>query len=205
MSAASATDRPATEVRAYHVRTALQILAEADPALHARVRHRLGPEALALVEDSARLAWIPGLVDVTFWRALHDAQGGAGVVRVARALGVRHVHTGQLSRLLQGVVQLFGLTPSGLVRWIPRGFSDVHRGVGELRVAELSEGSARLVLDDLHPCLAGEPWLLAVAGSFELALEVCGMDGEGSLEESGPGRAAFRLDWRPRGAGSRRG
>ncbi len=86
MSAASATDRPATEVRAYHVRTALQILAEADPALHARVRHRLGPEALALVEDSARLAWIPGLVDVTFWRALHDAQGGAGVVRAHGSL-----------------------------------------------------------------------------------------------------------------------
>lgn len=200
MSTDGSASRPATEVRAYHVRGTLQILAESDAELAARVRARVGAEALAAVERAGRLAWIPGLVDVALWRAIHDEAGDDGVVRTARTVGVRHVHTGHLAGLMQGVVQLFGLTPAGIVRWIPRGFAEVHRGVGELRVAEVHEGAARLVLEDLHPCLAGEPWLLAVAASFELAFEVSGHDGESALEAAGPERAVIALRWRPRAA-----
>lgn len=200
MSTVGPTSRPATEVRAYHVRDVLRILAEGDREREARIRARLGAEALATLETAHRLAWIPGLIDVALWRAIHDETGDDGVRRTARTVGVRHVQTGHLSGLLQGVVQLFGLTPAGIVRWIPRGFAEVHRGVGELRIAEVHEGLARLVLEDLHPSLAGEPWLLAVAGSFELALEVSGHDGEAALESAGPERAVISLRWRQRAA-----
>lgn len=200
MSTEGPSHRPATEVRAYHVRGILRVLGEADPELEARVRARLGADAQAVVERADRLAWIPGVIDVALWRAIHAEAGDAGVARTARTVGVRQVHTGHLAGLMQGVVQLFGLTPAGIVRWIPRGFAEVHRGVGELRVAEVHEGLARLILEDLHPCLAGEPWLRAVAASFELALEVSGHDGEAALEVAGPERAVISLRWRPRAA-----
>lgn len=196
-----ASERPATEVRAYHVRAALQLLGEAEPAALERVRTRLGVERLAAVEGTSRVAWIPGEIDVALWRAIDAELGAAGVVRLARALGARHVRSGPLSGLLQGVVQLFGLTPAAMVRWIPRGFAEIHRGVGDLKVEEVGEGAARLALTDLHPSLAGEPWLTAVAGSFELTLEVCALDGEGVVEHAGPGRAVIALRWRSRAPG----
>jgi hypothetical protein len=198
MPASPASERPATEVRAYHVRASLQLLGEADPAALERVRTRLGAERLAAVDGTSRLAWIPGEVDVALWRAIDAELGAAGLVRLARALGVRHVRSGQLSGLLQGVIQLFGLTPAAIVRWIPRGFAEVHRGVGELKVEEVGEDAARLVLADLHPSLAGEPWLTAVAGSFELTLEICALDGGCVVEHAGPGRAVIALRWRSR-------
>jgi hypothetical protein len=198
MPAGPASQRPATEVRAYHVRASLQLLGETDPAALERVRARLGAERLAAVDGSSRLAWIPGEIDVALWRAVDAELGTSGVARLARALGVRHVRSGQLAGLLQGVVQLFGLSPAAIVRWIPRGFAEVHRGVGELKVEEVGEGAARLVLASLHPSLAGEPWLTAVAGSFELTLEVCALDGECVVEHAGPGRAVVALRWRPR-------
>jgi hypothetical protein len=198
MSTPAPPARPATEVRAYHVRASLQLLGEADEAALARVRDRLGAGALALVDGASRLAWIPGAIDVALWRAIAAELGADGVRRLSRALGVRHVRSGQLSGLLQGVVQLFGLTPTAIVRWVPRGFAEIHRGAGELRVEEAGEGLARLALTGLHPSLAGEPWLAAVAGSFELALEVCALDGEAVLEQDGPDRAVIVLRWRPR-------
>jgi hypothetical protein len=180
------------------VRTTLLVLGERDPAALARVKARVGAEALATVEGASRLGWIPGIIDVALWRAVDAELGPDGLRQLARALGVRLVRSGQLSGLLQGIIQLFGLTPAAIMRWVPRAVAEVHRGVGEVRMEELGEGFARLALVDLHPCLAGEPWLAALAGSLELALEVSGMDGEAALESSGPDRAVMVLRWRPR-------
>ncbi len=200
MPSAPAGPRPDTEVRAYHVRATLQLLEESEPAAAARARARLGAATLLSLDETSRLGWIPGLVDVELWRAVDAELGRHGLLRLARRVGVRHVRAGHLSGLLEGVVQLFGLSPPAILRWVPRGLSEVHRGVGVFRVLELSDQTARLALDDLHPCLVGEPWLAAVAGSLELALEVCALDGDSGLEEAGPGRAVFTLRWRPRAA-----
>lgn len=200
MAPAPPGTRPATEVRAYHVRSTLLLLDEDDRTAAARVRARVGEAPLSAAEDASRLAWIPGLVDVELWRAIDAEFGRGGLMRLARRVGVRHVRAGHLTGLLEGVVQLFGLSPPALLRWVPRGLSEVHRGVGEFRIAELSDRTGRLVLQGMHPCLVGEPWLAAVAGSLEFALEVCGLDGQAELEESGPERAVFTLRWRPRGA-----
>lgn len=194
----AAPGRPPTEVRASHVRSTLEVLLDTDAAASARVRARLDPAALAEAEQASRLAWIPGALDIALWRAIEAEVGALGLKRIARAVGVRLVRGGPLSSLLQGVVQLFGLTPASIARWIPRGYADVHRGTGALGVEEVTEGTARFVLADLHPDLTGEPWLTAVACSFELALEVCGLDGAATVEQAGPGRAVMALRWRPR-------
>jgi hypothetical protein len=198
MSAPAAGDRAPTEVRAYHVRTTLQLLAEVDAAALARVQGRLGAAVLEDMEAASRLAWLPGAHDIALWRAIDTELGQVGLARLARAVGLRHVRSGHLSGLLQGVVQLFGLTPAAIVRWIPRGFGEVHRGVGTMRVEEVLDTSARLVIDDLHPALAGQPWLDAVARSFEFPLDVCALDGECVVVHAGPDRAVLALRWRPR-------
>jgi hypothetical protein len=193
-----AGQRPSTEVRAYHLRTTLQLLGDADAAVLARVRGRLDAATLAGLDSASRLAWIPGAHDLALWRAIDVELGQAGLARLARALGLRHVRSGQLSGLLQGVIQLFGMTPAAIVRWIPRGYAEIHRGTGTLRVDEVTDGAARLVLDDLHPALAGEPWLDAVARSFECTLDVCALDGECVVVQPGPEQAVLALHWRPR-------
>jgi len=198
MSTSAAPARPDTEVRAYHVRTTLQLLGEVDPSAPARVRGHLASEALAAIDDASRLTWLPGAIDIALWRAADLELGTAGAARLARAVGLRHVRSGQLSGLLQGVVQLFGLTPAALVRWMPRGLAEVHRGVGTLRVDDLSEGAARLVLEELHPALTDEPWLTAVARSLEFPLDLCALDGEATLERAGPEQAVILLRWRRR-------
>ena len=194
----SSGPRPATEVRAYHVRATLLLLGVEDPAALARVQARLEPAALAAIDATSRQAWLPGAIDVALWRAIEAELGPSGLARLARAVGLRHVRSGPLAGLLQGVVQLFGLTPAAIARWIPRGFAEVHRGVGTLRLEEVGEGRARFVLDDLHPDLNGQPWLDAVAHSLELALEVCDLAGEGTVERAGPGQAVIALRWHPR-------
>jgi hypothetical protein len=203
---ASGAGRPPPRVRAYHVRSTLQFLAARHAEQVSAVLGLMSASALAEVAATSRTAWLPTSIDVALWRALRAVLGPRDAARLACAITLEHLESGTLSGLLQAVVRLFGVSAGAMLKWAPKGFHELHQGAGTMRLDSVSLVEGRLVIDDLHPDVADEAWLGAVAGALESLLEICKLEGESRVEELAPGRAVIALTWRdgpPSGGGSR--
>lgn len=186
------------EIQARHTRSALEALRKLYPAAEPRVLERLSPLVRQAIEAASRLDYLPVLVDLEVTAAMRDEVGPQGVRAVARE-GLRRTLNGNLlGGLVRLAVVLFGNTPSGLLRWSDRGYSQICRDCGTLRMVSATESEAELRLDRLPQELNLPSYLDAMAGALEAFFDLCEVVGDVSYDPW-PGGARFVLRWTPRG------
>ena len=194
--------RPPAQVRAIHTKANLELLRDRSPEEADRVVAALGPEALADLETAAPLAWLPAERDVEMATVLDQVLGRDRARLLAREIVLRDLRSGLLARLVEGAVKLFGLTPAGILHWMPRGFSAIVRGAGALRVEPLGPTATRLVFDDLHPSVASACWLGALAAGTGAVLDLTRHQGTVEIEQLGPVQARWVVRWEPLAGGA---
>jgi hypothetical protein len=175
------------------------VLSELYPAAEQKVLERLSPLVRQAIEAAFRLDYLPVMVDLEVTAAIREEVGPRGSRLVARE-GLRRTLNGKLlSGLVRGAVALFGNTPPGLLKWAGRGYGQICRDCGELRLESASERQADLRLEKLPDELNLPSYLDTMAGSLEAFFDLTGVDGEAQYEPW-PGGARFTLNWTPRQA-----
>jgi hypothetical protein len=185
------------EIHARHTRTSLEVLAELFPAAEPRVQERLSPLVRQAIEAAFRLDYLPVMADLEVAAAIRDEVGSQGARLVARE-GLRRTLLGNmLGGLVRSAIALFGETPPGLLKWAGRGYGQICRDCGELRLVSASEGEAELRLEKIPTEINLPSYLDTMAGSLEAFFDVCKVSGE-SRYDPWPGGARFTLRWTPR-------
>ena len=173
-------------------------LAGLDPASALRVRARLAPESLAVLERSSRLAWLPIEIDVELTNAIYIELGAGRAHELFRRNLSAALDSPILRSLAQGALRLFGASPERVFAWAPKAYTQIYRDSGAMRFRSEGAGVARLELSELPPAIAtSRNYLDGVAGSIAAGFDLMGVKGEVEIERFDPlgRRACFRLDW----------
>lgn len=173
-------------------------LAALEPASALRVRARLAPETLAVLERSSRLAWLPIEIDVELTHAIYVELGAGRAHELFRRNLSAALDSPILRSFAQGALRLFGASPERVFGWAPRAYAQIYRDSGAMRFRAEEPGLARLELSELPPAIASSRnYLDGVAGSIAAGFDLMGVKGEVSIERFDPIRrsACFRLDW----------
>jgi len=100
-----------------------------------------------------------------------------------------------LAPLVRGALAIFGRDPGRILRWAPKAWALLFRGMGSLRV-ESDKASARVSFAGLPPeVAASENWLRGVAGSLASVFDLLEIEGESHLVQHGDGCAEYQLSW----------
>ena len=173
-------------------------LAGLDPASALRVRARLAPESLAVLERSSRLAWLPIEIDVELTHAIYVELGAGPAHELFRRNLAAALDSPILRSLAQGALRLFGASPERVFAWAPKAYTQIYRDSGTMRFQSEGAGVARLELSELPPAIAtSRNYLDSVAGSIAAGFDLMGVKGEVEIERFDLlwRRACFRLDW----------
>jgi hypothetical protein len=181
---------------AYRVSSCRAMFAQLDrhfPEQARALRATIPGEAMAVVNESLNLTWIPA--------SLHHQI----VDPVYRALGDRDYRVLWLKTFLDMVrlplfwpvtetaLRLFGSTPSSLAKWTARGYTLATRGLGRFQLTIDEPENRRVVLD-----LSGYPPALAASGANVVGT-AGSLDGYLVLTrvDASRGFARFEIRWNP--------
>jgi len=98
--------------------------------LAGRVEQHIGHGALSQLTDPGRTGWIPLAADVVFLDGLAELLGHEEAIAFFRASVARHFESPLLRSFVSGARRIFGLTPVGLVKLIPRIWPMVYKDLG---------------------------------------------------------------------------
>ena len=186
-------------ILASFVQSTLDAADRADAGLGTRLRARLKPETLRVVEDAASIAFLPIAVDVEVTECLFAEAGEARAREVMHSNLSSTFEAPILSSLVSAAMRLLGRDPSRLFRWSPKVWSQLYREAGELRWFGDAPGAGRLVYEGLPPAVvASRPYLIGVEAALGACFELMGVEGEVQLGEvdGTRGRVVYRLGWK---------
>lgn len=183
-------------IRASHCKGTLRAIYAVAPASTAGILAALPAQVREGLAGATGVDFLPAAWDVALVRAIEAQVDAPTARRIYRTTMVDALGGPLLGGLVRGALQVFGASPGGLYRWAGRGWGHVCQGCGTLRLEEVGERSAVLVLDGMPPALAVPPYLAAVGATLEAVLDVCGATGavETTPREGG---ARFLARWRP--------
>jgi len=186
-------------VRSSHLKEDVAALAALGPAVRARVLARVRPDTLAAIEEGTRVSWSAIALNVELAEAVFAEAGETGARTWGKASFLASLDT-FFKPLLLGIVKLFDLRPSTVMRFTPQAWPAVYRNCGELTVRADGDTRARILARSFPRALRTEPFLHAVAGTIEGGLEICKHDIEVQWELGGeqPDDVTYLITWKAR-------
>jgi hypothetical protein len=164
-------------VRARHPQTLLALVrasyGDRYPAVAERLRHREAIEGRLPVE------WIRIEADVELLEALIQALPARAVETLLRERQRQEMGSALFKTFVATIGKLVGLTPTSLMRQIPKGWGQVFQECGAVEVRTVEDRTAELVVSGLpRVCLESAAWLDAVPVGMATLYELVGARGQ---------------------------
>ena len=154
-----------------------------EPAARAKVRAALAPDDVRMVHDASPLAWLPVELNLRATEATWRALGPGAREAFFAALGDQDFDSTLLKSTVTTAIRLCGVDPSRLMRWVPRGWSQVFRDDARIAVVDVSANELRIVFDDLPAALArSRAWTESCAASMTAFYRATRRQGTVSVE-----------------------
>jgi hypothetical protein len=158
----------------------------------------IGPEYVAAIDSSTRIAWLPGTINFAIVETIHAVLGlerGAAFYRDDFAKAFK---TPMFRNLVSGALRLTRSDPGGLYKFVPKASALVFRGFGAFAVGDRTPESVTIRITDV-PARSFEhdaAWLRFAAASNLSILDVVGRDGHVEVQLNPDERtAAFVYQW----------
>ncbi len=178
------------QMRAVHLQENLDTVHKLRPDVAAQI-FGLCPASVATIRGALRTDWLDVSHDVAVTEAMATVVGIPGVRAFNRDALKNSLRSPLLKSIWDGAVLLFGLKPSGVLRWTPQFWDQLYRGCGTLRY---DAGRKCLVAQDLPELLvASLPWCEGLAGAVDAVLELCKVEGQVRVEVQPPRGALLFL------------
>jgi len=134
----------------------------------------VSPADRTRIDEVATSDWLPVEIMFDLARRLQLALGPTRYADFNRKLFVRQTETPLLRPILFAARSVFHVGVAGLLRHLPRGWSQTYRGMGAPRFLAGDQTHSQVFLEDLpSACFDEQPWLdgtrHAFSGFFELA------------------------------------
>jgi len=147
------------------------------PGLVGRVEQHIGPVAFSELTEPGRTGWIPLAADVVFLDGLAELLGHEEAIAFFRASVARHFESPLLRSFVAGARRIFGLTPVGLVKLIPRIWPMVYKDLGTPRLDKHDDNYTVVTLEEAHFLLFdSQGYRCAWQGIFEGVIAAGGAD-----------------------------
>jgi hypothetical protein len=171
------------QMRAVHLQANLDTVHKLRPDVAAQI-FGLCPASVDFIRGALRTDWLDVSHDVAVTEAMATVVGIPGVRAFNRDALKSALRSPLLKSIWDGAVTLFGLKPSGLLRWAPQFWDQLYRECGTLRYDAQRKC---LVAQDLPELLvASQPWCEGLAGAVDAVLELCKLEGQVRVETQGP-------------------
>lgn len=181
-SGVSPTTEGRVEMRASHLRSNLEEINRMPEPQRSEIRARIAPSVLEQVANSTSVAWLPIESDMDITRAVVAVLGREGNRVWSRDALLRSATGPLLKPIFDGARSVFGVSPHALYKIVPRGFTLVYRGMGDVNYELVGPQHARLVQSDLPAVMLDAVWYLdGIAGAFEAGFAIFGASGEVTL------------------------
>ena len=118
-----------------------------DTRLLAAIEQHLSKAVLQQMRSSTRLAWLPAAPFDKLKHIHFEHVGLEAYVEFWRRYMTQIAVNPLFRSLLEGGKRIFGATPGGVIKWMPKGWGLSTRGCGTF-TAEITEGSATLTLEN---------------------------------------------------------
>ncbi|MAE94128.1 MAG: hypothetical protein CL910_05655 [Deltaproteobacteria bacterium] len=185
----------APQVLSAFAKTHLQMIEDRLGDLALRVREETGSEALAAIEKSTRLSWLPLDHHVRLTEASFLLAPGSRSREICCATVLASFDQPFMKPIVSGAFAVLGGSFGRFVTWTPKAWPALFRGVGELRWVADGPNEGRLVLENASPKIAGSPaYVEGLAGAFSALFEVTGCSGRVAARAA-PGCVELQLDW----------
>lgn len=168
-----------------------------EPSERDAIRAAIGAEDLRLVEAATPVAWLPVEINLRATEAVGRVLGPQGSDLFFRRLGDQDFESSLLKSIVTGAIGIFGLEPSRLMRWVPRGWAQLFRDSTQITLSIAGAGKARLTFAGLPPMLAkSRVWRDSVASSMSAFYKATKREGTVEVESSEPATSTMVLLFR---------
>lgn len=175
----------ALRVRASFAKEMLEEV-EADAA-RAAILDRLGRDVVDRINAQTPMAWVDARDFELLLLAVVAVGGDDALVAISRRHAVRIRKNPLLRNALDAMVRIFGLSPQMVFKLAPRARGSVVQGGGTLTWEKLSETSCQLLIRGFHPD-EFHVALVNARGTWLGVLDLCGVDGDVSIDNADVGR-----------------
>lgn len=185
-------------VKASHVQAILKFVDAQPEPLPQKVRSNMSADTLAAVENSVRIKWLPGSVDVELTEAIRASLSHEQFRNFWMRYGLSTLGSPLLKQALEAALRLFGLSISRLITWTPRAYHAYYRNCGVLKVGEHSEHHCYLVHVDIPPVMAkSRPFIEGCAWCFAAIFPLTRTVGKVTVSDHDPdrGSATYLYEW----------
>lgn len=125
-------------------------MVDEDGELRGVLEQHLSAPVLLRMRTAPRLAWVPAAPFDQLKQIHLEHLGLEGYVAFWREYMAQVAVNPLFRSLLEGGKRIFGTTPTGVIKWMPRGWGLSTRGCGSFH-ADLTETAATLTLEDAPP------------------------------------------------------
>jgi hypothetical protein len=185
----------APSVRVRHPQTLLALLREHYAERHAAVAERLRHRED--IEQRLPVEWIPIEADVELLDLLAEQLAAGAVESLLRERQRQEMGSALFKSFVATIGKLLGMTPTSMVRQIPKGWGQVFQDCGSVQLLSVAERGAELVVTGLPAvCLASSAWLDALPVGLATLYEL--VDARGQVRRQPPnadGDVALSFDW----------
>jgi hypothetical protein len=190
-------------MRAAQTQALLHATARLAPEERRAVFARIGEEAVAQIESSIGLAWLPMALHMDLSDAVRAAVGPRRNVDVWRETMLATWSRPLLRGFVETVTKVFGLGPGGIVRQAPRIYGHLTKGCGEISFEAAAGGDgARVVLTGFPADRFDfDCYVEGTQGCIESTFPLTRTRGEVSVVSKTPerGEVHYELRWKPTG------
>jgi hypothetical protein len=190
---------PNPELRSSLVKEQLASIDDLGPGPAGRVRAAV-PRAIAAIERSTRMDWLPIGVLLDLLDATLAALGAEEAAVHWRVSTLRSFELPLVRPFVAGALSLFNPSPAQIFPLLPKLMSLLYRDIGSLRVEVVEPGLLRIIHGQLpQSMLASRAWSASMAASYLASLDFLRVvDGrvETTIDTVTAG-CTFTLRWKP--------
>jgi hypothetical protein len=161
------------------------------------VRDRLGPAALAAIDDATGVDWLPAQLNLDLTLALHAALGDPRFGRFFRQELARAFSGPLLKVIVEAALRVFHADAAAFAGWVGRGWPLLFRDCGSWIVERAGVREAVVRVHDLPPAFVNDVWLRSVGHSLDAFWDLARVRGTVTLTASDPQQrtATYRIAW----------
>jgi hypothetical protein len=185
-------------IRALLTKELLATLRAQDPDLMPLVQSLLPPALIGAVEKTRTVGWVPFEAQMHLNRALRQVLGTSAYQDLWRRAMFHAYEQTMLKPLIEGTLRLFGASPQGLSKVMPRVWGVVTRGAGALALEPPPGPNRAMTALTGFPHDPGfaELFVPGLAGTMASVFDVCDVKGEVVVHDIDPERGAARFELR---------
>ena len=149
----------------------------------------VSPAYRVRIDEAATSDWLPIEIMFDLARRCQLALGPTRYADFNRKLFLRQLQTPLLRPILFAARSVFHVGVHGLLRHLPRGWSQTYRGMGQPRFEIVDANRSLVFLEDLPAvCFDEPPWLDGTRHAFSGMFELAGVEGNVTLSSNPPKR-----------------